>query len=50
MILVLCRKIANFSDKGINLWWIKALLTLEKNGGVVNVKLLAPQGRVKKIF
>jgi MerR family transcriptional regulator/heat shock protein HspR len=48
--LDLCRKIASFSDQGINLRGIKALLALEKNGEGLREKLLVPTRRFKKKF
>jgi MerR family transcriptional regulator/heat shock protein HspR len=48
--LDLCRKIASFSDKGINLRGIKALLSLGKNSGSFREKLLIAPRKVKKKF
>lgn len=48
--LDLCRKIANFSDQGINLRGIKALLALQKNDDGLREKLLVPARRMKKKF
>ncbi len=43
-----CRKIANFSDQGINLQGIKALLAIEKNGNGRRGKKLSENRRNKK--
>jgi MerR family transcriptional regulator/heat shock protein HspR len=46
--LDLCRKIVNFSDQGINLQGIKALLMMEKNGNGQREKTLSEIRRSKK--
>lgn len=48
--LDLCRKIASFSDQGINLRGIKALLAMEKNDGGLREKLFVSARRLKKKF